>query len=527
MNMYNEQSNQENSNVINNNQPSINQGKKKKIIITIIVGIIVLAVAIFMVIKFMSKSSTKSQKEFDITKSDAFFIENDDRLSALFNQDGKQLTDFEFSNMPRFVNNAALVERKVDSKRAVVTNEGKYLIEFGRCEYLFQNGFLFECSNFKTDEHFIMDAKGKILFDGLNYSVEDGEVDELSFVADKEKKEISVYLYDGTVLTTIPYVDNIFSSSRQISSNKKDGFITTFYNDKTYIFDLINKKFIISVEGYYRLDSYNENNRNEFVLRDASYGTKENERKNLYIKDGKVAYTTPKKLEILNSSLILDEKQVIDENGNSILDIEKKVIFDDKNYASKENDFVSIYVKGNKKTQTSCEIVYEMSNEIYRLNDCDDSFKYAYYNINGDKIGDYYKRAEPYDENGNAVVQLDQKYFLINKKGERISDEYDEISSVDKGAFYYTSDNKILDKNGKVFISGKYSRSQRDYFVVTSDDGYKLVNIDTNKIISIDYSYNKDKNSSFVDYDNYLKIKDDSGVKYYSTTTGKMIYESK
>ena len=153
---------------------------------------------------------------------------------------------------------------------------------------------------------------------------------------------------------------------------------------------------------------------------------------------------------------------------------------------------------------------------------------YEYYNKDAKKaISENFKYASSFDKNGVAKVSNDgTNYYLINKKGKKISKEYTSISSyVD----YYQVTNKdgekgVINKKGEVIIDLKYSsiniKEVRDtfYAITTSSKGkYALYNLDSKKLV-------KESKNQITISDHYIKVTGDSKTSYY-TYKDKLIFE--
>ena len=129
-----------------NSNKKINIDSKKLIIsIGAIAGLLV----IILIIKTFflgNKSNDKTvyNPEFNLRESATFFIkDNDKELYALYNSDGKKLTDFDYKNSnTEFYNHAMLVEN-TDGKYGVINDSGKTIIKFGEYDNITRISSLF------------------------------------------------------------------------------------------------------------------------------------------------------------------------------------------------------------------------------------------------------------------------------------------------------------------------------------------------------------------------------------------------
>jgi hypothetical protein len=136
-----------------------------------------------------------------------------------------------------------------------------------------------------------------------------------------------------------------------------------------------------------------------------------------------------------------------------------------------------------------------------------------------------FKSAKLFDS--NKLVQVSEEkgiYYLIDEKGNKVSDAYSEIVLKDK--FYMVkSDSKkgILDSEGKEIVFGDYSNitidsTNNDSFAVleTTDKKYEVYNLSTKKqVMSSDNKVSVQKHYMIVTVD---------GKKEYYTFSGKKFY---
>lgn len=136
--------------------------------------------------------------------------------------------------------------------------------------------------------------------------------------------------------------------------------------------------------------------------------------------------------------------------------------------------------------------------------------KYGYFNEKFEIVIDFaYDLAEGF-KNGIAKVKKDEKWFLINTKGEQVTDSfdylfYDLVNNIYIGSYKEDKDSVLLNEKGKVLCSYPYiTKFSNNYAVVSLSDnkeGYintkgKLVYKGEGKCSSFswDYAYIKDKN---------------------------------
>ena len=217
---------------------------------------------------------------------------------------------------------------------------------------------------------------------------------------------------------------------------------------------------------------------------------------------------------------------------------------DANNYAvlaEKGTDGVSFYKNGKLVKSVPCMRFINESKAkggyyiLYPYSkSCTTESGYAYYNADGEKAFDKsFKYANLFDNNNRAVVKTENnKVYLINTKGEKISEEYDSITTPITTRFmeskYYIvkSDSKVglIDLDGKVVFETKYSRitytsTKNNYIVSLSldDSNHSVYDLKNNKELA--------KSSENPDgKENYFRVKNNNVNQYY-TYSGKLIYE--
>jgi len=208
--------------------------------------IVVVGMVGFFVVKksSFSQDSKKTLSE-NITSSNTFFLKNDEGLYALFDIDGKNITGFDFKNVGSFVNGTANVEN-TNKQHGIISTSGKMIVNYGLCKYLFREGPLYECAD-KDMNEIIMNSSGKTFLKGKDLEVISFIGDYLyAIVEDKYKEEYTVYDYNGKALTSFPISNE--SGVRSPEANTIENFVSIFYNNTNYIFDISKSKLLVSFE---------------------------------------------------------------------------------------------------------------------------------------------------------------------------------------------------------------------------------------------------------------------------------------
>lgn len=544
---------QDNSvNEINNNNNKSNleikkTGNNKKIII-IIIAVIILAVVGIVLFKILipSKKESKSVEE-ELNNSTSFFVENSDKMYALFNIDGKQITDYEFTIAYEFVNNSSLVTNK-NGDSGVISSTGKPIIKYGVCKYLTRYGSFYKCVDSEYNDT-LYTSTGKAVIKRKNLDVT-SYIGENTYILAKYDNKYTVYDYQGNDMTSFPVSED--KNVKNPEANSDENYVTVFYNNVNYIFNIKTSKLILSFEdkSHYCVTGVNKENNDEIILKTCTQWYEKNENKGIkFVKNGKVIYTkTPEG----NGNLIFDKNNVIyndgnnkyllDEKGNNTIKTYYTIYKDYKNYivkAEKGSNGADLYVNEKKKEHFNCNTIEtpSISQDVYLLQYCSGygDGKHIYINYDGTRINNKsYKYAEQFDKNGYAEVSEDKiNFYLINLKGEKVSDVYTSkygyglISSVEGSDDLYIYDNREGQKelfrvNDKKLLAGEsittHNVNNTIYAIVKNNDKYTIYNTDKNKeVITLN-----EKPST---YKNYFTIKKNSKTQYYSFITGKMFYE--
>lgn len=502
--------------------------EKIKIIFRLIVILAIIFISFFVITKFFLKKETYKDKA---TYSNAFFIKNSKGKYALFNESGKKLTNFAFDSASSFISNVALVHNDKEGY-AIINNKGKNIVPYGKYNYISSYSGLFKVRSDKGYK--LLDSKGNTLIDSDTIEINSfGEDYPFNIViADNEVKIIS---YDGKTIKS--FKEN--KSAKSPTVNHIDEIATFFYDGKNVIFNTKTKKIITEFknQNHYCINGMSEDKK--ILTLNSCVSWFESQEKVNYIVVVKNNITDLSD-DCNNITLYDDVIVCTSSTGNRIVNIKgnkaklgNKVnsrvgFIDEKNYVVKDNDTNKIdFYKNNKKVKTmdaslsSIGKVYSGLYVIYVDNG------YEYYNKEGKQaIKENYKQASSFDKNGVARVSKDGiNYYLINKKGKKISAEYTHISNY--GEYYQVTNNKnlkgIIDKKGKEIIPCKYTniniRELRDkYYAIGSidDSKYALYDLSSEKLI-------KEAKNTITINEHYIKV---SGTKTsYYTYKNKLIYQ--
>lgn len=518
--------------------------KKFYLIGGIIIGIIILLILIISISKNFGGKKVKNIN--DIKDSSSFFIRSDDGKYALFNEDGKQLTGFDFTKANNtFVNKTTVVENEKNEK-GIINDNGKMVVPFGKYESIYTQNGMYKVTD-KEYNSYLLDSKGKEL-DKLNDKDLMSYMGESGYSILQTKEEYKVFNYQGKVLVKFKRLEN---EDDKPKVNSEDQYVSVFYNNKNYILDIINEKKVMEFDSdkHFCIKTVNENNDSQLIL-NSCVGWAESQESVDYrfVNNGKLLYEKSKvecnnlyfedDLVICNAS---DGKYILDNKGDKSENLSDHSYIDGKTY-SKQTDGafngVDFYVEGQLKKHIDCLKLSDTKhskNGIYILGtyystSCNTtSGTYQLFTKDGSLLTDKkYRSITNFDTNGIAIVTEDKEnYYLINSKGEQVGNTYSRIRTATKEYYIATISNDevvLLDVKGKELIKGEDIKvnkmDDKSYAIVENGNEYIVYDVSNNKIIT-------SLTSKPVLSDKYFTTISDGKKQYYSYTTGKMFYESR
>ena len=526
--------------VLNPNTDQVNQPDKKKSKLPFIIILIIMVCIIGIVFFILSKKGNLTEKNGNTEYSAAFFIEENHKY-ALFNDKGEQLTGFDFDYVSDFRNKTAAVEQ--DDKTAIINTKGKFTVNFDKFDDIDVQNYLYSAR--KGDKDYLIDASGRIIYDISNASVS-GYLGNEKYVVvtDKQKKVFKIINHKGKEIFSQPFSSE--EDKIEKVSYKSDNYLSIFYKNKTYIFDLNNGKQLATFEDHNRYCIFYVSNDKKVIGLNscvAVYETAEEHHYKLII-NGKIENMDDKCDQIYEAHDLICKKDGTSylltnkyEKGIALTDTD---YIDNKNYAiekedSNRNPYVEFYTDGKLVKTVSCRRIgrdgYVNSNYILKVScreNNDSSYgKDEYYTKDGQRIGnDVYKKTTLFDENGFATVSQDgEKYYLINSKGEKVTDEYDSIIQYDKNYSVLKNDKYgLLDNKGKKLIDTIYKSMIR---IEKNDSLYYMAESSNSEYVILDKNMKElFKLPSEPKYnEHYLYITKEGKTQYYSYN-GKMFYES-
>lgn len=507
--------------------------------------LVITVVVIYTVSKIGVNNSSKSVGKNNAT---SFFIKNKESKYALFNIDGQKLTDFSYSEVSDFIGDSAIVYQ--DDDVGIISSRGKMYVSFGKYKAINRAGSLFEVYR-KDYKRILINEKGKSLYNlediGLHsYYGVDGYV----ILENEKSKKYTILDAQGKSIFSFPLLDD--ADEPKIS--EKNGITSIFYNKKNYVLNINNGREIVSfdaVDQFCITGIFNDEKSillsscGSFLKGPTEYSDKVIENSKVIDLDNECDDVTIEQDKLLcnvegTNYYLNDDYKKIGGYYSTAYDSNFNYVYEDLG-TFKGVDF---YNNGKIVKNDPCRTIGEkgyMSNGLFILRTsrsrCDTKYgNYDFFKANGERaFTKTFESASKFDKNGYSIVSEDNKnYYLLNSKGEQVSNNYDKIynanySDPEFDSDYYIvskNDNKgILDKNGKEVLSCEYStisiekRINKTYALLTkSDSSVTVYNLESKKeIITSKESLNL--------RNDYIESIDGNKRKLYSYTTGKLFYE--
>ena len=470
-------------------------------------------------------------------------------MHALFNYKGKQLSDFIYlTNDEGFNYGSAVVYTKdgaflIDGRGKQLTKPGEYS-KFSLINVLYsvKPGN----SNDKSSGYYLS-TKGKKLFSKDEYEIVNTGYFYAPFSVVKNIKtnDISYISSNGDIIATMP--SNGTSKDPEFVYSKEKGYLSIYYGNKNNIVDVNNSKLLLSSfesENQYCTATYNDATK---LLIVALCNTNQKEGKKFYyaFRDNKAINSEDFENKCFSSVISITPKGDHTVCSGYVFDKDLKNVgkTKDYNYIIDFNNYIKngvVYKDGKEVNKLSCLRVMSnngFSNDgFYHLRsiknntNCDgDGLPYLY-DSSGNRIVSYYYLYD-FDKNGLAFAgDKDKNFFLINKKGEKISDNYNNLKV--SGRYYIVTLNGkkgIVDTNGKLVVPCEYVDIEIEYrFDIPIAMLYNERNYGSNFVIKkLDDGKEIYKGSASAKLDDvYINIYDsNTGFNiYYSYYTGKEFY---
>lgn len=523
-------------------QPKGERRSRKKLIGIIIAAAAVVAAAIAAIIIIINLNHGDDDKT--VFDTDAFFLpenEKTDAKYALFKDNGERLTGFDFSGIGEFVDGYAIV-RNADDKYGIIDHNGKMTVNFDEHDNIRSFTGFYEVANGEGEES----SKKLILGNGREIATEYKDI-----ISDHNSPYVIVKTDDKAVLYNV-HGDRLeeYNSDEEPQIGSYSSTTVSYVRTKSGI-TLLNNQSLKSMTSYETDKKYDIENVNKkrtiVVLRDRS--SKSDDSFAVY-RDGKITdYGDQCKSISLHAESTTERTFLSCKNddknklirGTEISDVitdtysSEYRVYDEEHFAKFDSEAkrVDFFVNNEKKASAEASYAPSVSLKGYYLRS-NDKKAVSLYSIEGEHIytleNTSYGDLAGLDENENILVrdpnqESNERYYIVNAKGEQISDKYSYLSH--HGKYYVAkkadSNVALLDKDGKVVVSGDY----RDFSFYGDDevvfargqkDDYKYIDLENKSekfTVSGSIYYNKA---------GYIKAVEKEKVSYY-TESGEKIHE--
>lgn len=516
----------------------VRRGNKKRLFIfgAIALAIIGIIIAIICIIN--------SNKEISIFKTDAFFIPENDKADAryaLFKNNGDKLTDFEFRSVSSFVDGYAMV-KNTEEQYGIIDHNGNMTVEFGKYDSIFPHVGIYEVKNGET-ETLILGNGNELAKDYDSYTYSSGAPYAAVKFADNHYKLFNAF---GNTIAEFDSED-----IPRFSDDTGETVSAVIYKGGMYILNNKNCKDATAVktDTAYSIDEATEDGKTVVFLENKTKGS----RKRAIYANSKFTefgdkcsdielYDNFPNKERFYLTCTTDKKELLIRN-NEITDINISAqggtyaVYDENHYVKYDSKgkkaifFVDGQEKASVETGTNRPIAVFKG---YLVRNNKDNFV-ALYDLDGTKIftlsDTISGEINGVDKNDKIIVrdaglEGNQKYYIVNKNGDTISDKYSTITV--RGEYYSAHNYKdgtaaLLDKDCKTIVSGDYIAF--DYY----DDEKVILGKKNNLEYDLIDADNKNVKASIkgaVSYyrAGYLRAYNDGKTSFY-TTEGRLIHE--
>ena len=549
-NVVNNEMNISQNNVVNNGMNSMLKNNKKIIFIFVLIIVVIIVIFIvFSLLKLKNNFENNSNdnvieedfsgvdSDYDedkYTSSTSFFFQNDDKTYTLYDENGNKLSNENFKYVSGFINGVSTVETE-DKKSGLIKDDGTMLIDYEKNVKVSNIGAFFkvdyEDSNDYSTYTKIYDSNGKVIKEGEQIFGRNlvSDYHRVSMISDLDNHYI--YNYNGELVATIPAIEE-YSEIR--ANTNGSSYLLIYYNNKSYIINT-NSKLLFTLDNEFYISDVSEDGSRFLLLPYNEYSGNTNKFHYKLVKNGKIIseFETDEAL-YFKGNILKGDYQLYDENGNIM---NTGIYFDENNYVLKnEKNKYDLYENGILKTTLNCNYTnFNIAKKgFYIMENCDNQIGKTFYNLDGSKLNDIeFKSAREFDDYGLAIVSYDnENYFLINTKGEKISNEYDEIELVyryqvltvstdhNEDVYIATKDNEkiLLNTDGKELISGDEIKINYKFAIVQRDGKYEIFNIEKNKSITV-----LDFKPTI--YQNYFTYEDNGKTLYCAYGSGNPFFE--
>lgn len=448
-------------------------------------------------------SQSKSYSTFMITK--------DQKTYALYNQNGKKLTDYLYTDYEE-VKDTGFIVTNDKKQKGFISLKGEEIIPFGEYETLEAvNQMLYATkavkkettkkkiikkkplvkrsttqSQFVYENLYVLNGKGEVLYTASK----DTAINKTGLpLIYKDKKYIILYQDGQTLLETnekVTYATQYNDAQYAVIGTDKTTYFYTFDSE-----DNTHKKLDLKTVGQYQIMTSNEFMSNDESVVNSAI---------LYDKNLKnLIYVNATDQKFLSYAVACDQIYY-DDNNNIILKNNKHILL----YVPGQTaiELTTYYYSGEKYLVRSQKVygphtIYKNQKKQGQLKNCQlypvaqlisseifpvyTKTGYQYYNFDGKKVIDkVYLEASPFDKNQRAVVKEKKEgYTLINDAGVSLTNKvYENIQYI--GSSYYAVYNKegifgIIDVDAKEILPVEYTTLPESPIVKYNNTNYLIL----------------------------------------------------
>ena len=459
------------------NQPAPKAGGKKKILVPIL-AIACIAIVIgagFLIYSLISNGGGHKGEKALLAESIFVPKDRDSEYYALFDKNGKQLTEFNITEYSTMVAKHSLVKND-DGKYGIIDQSGKMTVDWQDKEIKSYGG-LYGMKTDKDDTEVLITGSGK----EIDLIKEDEEVEA------PHSSPITVVYHKNIVDVYTTYGDRL----DEFAGNKDDCeftynslYMAVLCKDQVNIYDYYNLKKTIGFKVSEKYDHFYAESGGKifgFLKYDDDYDVESSAvfMNNKLYDLGDLCtyiYVSSNGEDIDNpkggyATCRTDDGTFLISKEGKITDVNEKnsAIFDADHYATYDEDDneVKIYADGKEVAKAEAKAAPTINDEYYVIRKKDNS---AIYDLNGKKVfnkdgtGNIY--LDGLDKFNNVIVSsfnddYEMESYLSDKDGKELTKKYNYISIDTEGYYYltnsdddYEKDDKItvMDKNQKVII---------------------------------------------------------------------------
>ena len=518
-----------------------NTKKSSKLPLVIIGGVLVLVlgvISLFLLKGNDTKEETSNKVNNVNLKKVIFFLKNSSTNKyALFNADGDKLTDFVYTSVSTPFDGKAFA--RTGNTSLVLDEQGYSVVSATSPSSLYTSSgyYLTLYENGKTK---IITSSGKEVFDATGYSVEDmGDY----YITISNKKEFIVFGKEGKELIreNVKGYESKYNDDSGIYANSKYALI--FLEGTNYLFDKSSDKLLTKFESDTEYCMEDLSNGDTLLSHCRDLNSSPNRKEHKVISNGKVIDVDENCYDIDEVDDTILCTSVKSSYNDYFLTSDYKLgreysknefFYDEHNYVKMDSGEV-VFIRNDKEVKRLKDYQIKTTalqnlnvKEYYALYNRKDQL-YHVFTLDGKEAFNYgFKVFNPSKDNIYRV-KTDEKYYLMNSKGNKLTKEYDNIyyEKTDNNSYYSVKNNDkyaLLDKKENEIYSCSdcditvRTKLGKNYASFKYNNYEEVVDLNTKKVIL--------KLEGDVLYtDEYIKVRKNNKESYY-TYSGKTLFEN-